>query len=133
MGQKKTAVVDGSNIAFAERTQAGDPRVANLVAVRRALESEGFDVITIVDASLRHRVDDPDQLEGLLDKQVVRQAPAGTDADYFVLKTAEEYDAYIVSNDRYEAFTDEFAWIEGRRMPLMIIGGRVELYASQPE
>jgi hypothetical protein len=87
---RRVAVVDGSNVAHEEENPRGKPKVSNLVAVRHALEAKGYQVVIIVDAAFRHEADDPEQLEALLKDQVVRQAPAGTDADYFVLETAEQ-------------------------------------------
>ncbi len=128
MGERQVAVVDGSNIGYEEKSGRHQPKVGNLLAVRRVLEEQGYQVIIIIDASFHHAVDDPQQLEKLLAEQIVRQAPAGTDADFFVLKTAEELDAVVVSNDTYEPYQQQFAWIKDRRLPLMIIGGQVELY-----
>lgn len=128
MPKTTVAVVDGANVAFIERSQNGDPKVSNLIAVRKALQEKGFDPIIIVDAALVHKVDDPDQLEAMIDDQVVRQAPAGTDADFFVIKVAENEDGWIVSNDRYKDFLDDHPWINERRIPLMIVRGEVELY-----
>jgi hypothetical protein len=34
----------------------------------------------------------------------------------------------VVSNDRFEKYSQRFEWIEERRVPLMIINGEVELY-----
>ena len=128
MDGQRTAVVDGANVAFLERTRDDKPKVSNIVAVCQALEQEGYTSIIIVDASLRHQVDDPDQLEGLFDKGVVRQAPAGTQADFFVLATADIEDALVVSNDTFEEYQRQYPWIADRRVTLMIIGGEVILH-----
>lgn len=125
---KEFAVVDGSNIAFAERSKDGKPKVSNIVAVRRMLSEQGYSPIIIVDAALRHQVDNPEQLESMIKDQVVRQAPAETDADFFVLKTAEEENAPVISNDLYEPYREQFPWIAERRVPFMIVAGNVELY-----
>ncbi len=128
MPQRNVIVVDGANVAYAERTKQGKPKVSNLVAVRRALEQRGYEPIIIADASLRYEVDDPDQLETLIDSQVIRQVPAETDADYFVLETAEQQNAPVVSNDQFEPYRDKYLWIDQRRVPLMIVEGQVEVY-----
>lgn len=120
-------VVDGANAAYAEKTDDGKPKVSNLVALYDKLAEEGYVPMIIVDASLVYEVDDPDQMEGLLDKQKLRQAPAETDADYFVLRTAEDHDAQVVTNDQYEDYQDQFD-VEKRRIPFMIVAGEVELY-----
>ena len=131
MGKGRFIVVDGANVAYEEQTQDGKPKVSNIVAVRRELVQLGYEPIIIVDASLRRQVDDSDQLERLIDEQVVREVPAGTDAAFFVVKTAEQQHARIVSNDRYRPYQDEYPWIDERRVPLMIINGQVELYEDK--
>ena len=128
MSPRQVAVVDGANVAHIETSEEGAPRVANLVAVRQALEQRGYTPIIIVDASLRHHVDDPAQLEGLIDNQTIRQAPAGVDADYFVLEIAERFEGLVISNDTFDRFRERYPWIEARRVPLMIVRGKVEFY-----
>jgi hypothetical protein len=54
--------------------------------------------------------------------------PAGTDADYWVLETAQRIDGLVVSNDRFQPYQDSYPWIEERRIPFMIIEGLVQLY-----
>lgn len=131
MGKNKIIVVDGANVAYTEKTNTGKPKMSNLIALQRELEHKGFNPIIIVDASLKYEIDDPEQLEGLLQAQSIRQAPANTQADYFILKTSEEYKSKIVSNDMFEQYKKEFSWIQERRVPLMIINGKVELYEEQ--
>ncbi len=128
MGSKEIVLVDGANVAYIEQSKGGSPKVSNLVAVRKKLESLGYRPIIIVDAALRHEIDDPKQLESLIDDQVVRQAPAGTDADFFIIETAEEEHAKIVSNDEYFDYRDKYKWIPERRVPVMIINGDVTFY-----
>lgn len=131
MKSKKKIVVDGANVAYIEKSKSGNPKVSNLVAVYQSLKEKGFDPIIIVDAALQHKIDDPQKFEKLLENQTVRQAPAGTDADYFILETAKEYHARIVTNDKYEDYQKDYPWIEKSRLPLMIINGNVELYESE--
>lgn len=83
---------------------------------------------SFVDATLRHEIDDPEQLEALLDQGVVLQAPADTSADYFVLEVADEHGAIVVSNDQFDEFRAEYPWIEERRVPYMVVKGEVHLY-----
>ncbi len=130
---KRIAVIDGANIAYAERSEKGDPKISNLLAVHAALEKKGYEPLTIVDASLVYEIDDRPQLEALIDNQTVRQAPAATDADYFVIQVAEEQNALIVSNDRYERYRTAHPWIEKRRVPVMIVQGEAELYEPKLE
>ena len=101
--------------------------------MRQALEKEGYDPIIIIDASLRHDIDDPGQLETLIDNQHIRQSPAGAEADYFVLQTAEQQNANVVSNDTFEKYRDDHDWVWERRMPFMIVEGQVQLYEKDEE
>lgn len=126
MGRK--IVVDGSNVAFEEFSKGGTPNVSNLVAVRKHVEERGFHPMILVDASLKHKVDDPDQPDALVISERIHQVPAGTDADYWVLETALRIDALVVSNDRFQPYQDAYPWIEERRIPFMIIEGLVLLY-----
>ena len=130
---KHLIVVDGANVAWNEQTKDGKPKVSNIVAMRKRLEQDGFDPIIIIDARLRHDIDDADQLEALIDGQHVRQSPAGTDADYFVLKTAKQQDAQFVTNDTFEEYRDDYDWIWERRMPFMIVEGQVQLFEDDEE
>ena len=133
MARRGDIVIDGANVAFEERSADGKPKVSNLVAIARQVRDRGYEPIIIIDASLRHEVDDPRQLEALIDDQRVRQVPAGTDADFFVLKTAEQQRAPVVSNDQFKPHREQFPWIEQRRVPFMIVEGRVQLYEQALE
>ncbi|MBV8857387.1 MAG: Zc3h12a-like ribonuclease, partial [Acidobacteria bacterium] len=74
---------------------------------------------------------DQEQLEKLIKSQQVRQVPAGTDADYFIIQFAHELDALIVTNDRYKDYADQYPWVHDRRLPYMIVKGEVVLYEDQ--
>lgn len=129
---KKPIVVDGSNIAYLETTKDGKPRVEAIEKVRSQLEEMGYRPVVIIDAALWHQVDDPDRLNRLIDQGVINQAPAGTDADVFVLETARREDAKIVTDDQYRDLTERFPDHEKRRSPVMIVDGLVEFYDLQP-
>ncbi len=129
--QKQYVVVDASNVAHEEVTEGGKPKIANLIAVRDELREQGYEPIIIADATLRHEIDDPQQLESLMDRQEVRQVPAGTDADFFIVQTAEQQNAKIVSNDRYQDFEEQFPWVKSRRVPFMIVKGQVQFYEDR--
>jgi hypothetical protein len=125
---RKAIVVDGANLAWEEKSRQGKPKLENILAVVETLEQEGFKPIVIVDASLIHEIDDPPRLDALIDRKVVYQVPAGTDADYFVLETARQHDAQIITNDQYREYRERYPDIPRRRVPVMIIGGTVQLY-----
>ena len=132
-GGKQVIVIDGANVAYEERSAGGRPKLSNLLKVRRELEERGFEAIILVDASLKYDIDDQTQLQSLIASQQVRQVPAGTDADFFIIQLAEQIDARIVTNDRYKDYAERFPWIQERRLPYMIVKGEVVLYEEQQQ
>ncbi|MDI7275519.1 MAG: hypothetical protein QME94_06040 [Anaerolineae bacterium] len=128
MAPRGAIVVDGSNVACEEQTDDGRPRIANIELAIDALSRQYEQVIVIVDASLHHRIDRPAAMRRLLDEQLVRQAPAETPADYFILEMADALDADVLSNDRFSQYHRRWPWIEHRRIPFMIIDRRLIIY-----
>ncbi|HEX8499421.1 MAG TPA: hypothetical protein VF659_02425 [Pyrinomonadaceae bacterium] len=128
---RRMVVIDGANVAYEERSAGGKPKFSNLLKVRRELEEKGFEAVILVDASLKYDIDDQEQLENLIKSQQVRQVPAGTDADYFIIQFADQLDALIVTNDRYKDYAGQHPWIAERRLPYMIVKGEVVLYDEQ--
>lgn len=126
--KRPAVVVDGANIAYLLKSKDGDARLEGVMLVRKELEKRGYRPIIIVDAALRYHVSDQKQFDQLAEKGTILTAPAGTDADYFVLRTAQLEDAYIVTDDQYREYRGEFPMIEERRIPVMIVDGHVELY-----
>lgn len=129
---ERAIVVDGSNVAYEEQSSSGKPRMANIVSMRRELVERGFEPTIIADATLRHEIDDPEQLEALFDDGTIHQAPAGATADTFVLLTAEDLGCRVVSNDTFTPYRDRHPWIDDRRVPFMIIDGAVHLSLDPP-
>jgi hypothetical protein len=117
------ALVDGSNVAHAGEGQRA--RLANILLVRDKLVEQGFDPIVVVDAALRHQIDDSAGYERLVDEGQVKQAPAGTDADYFILTFAKELEASIVSNDQFRDRSRQFAEVRKRVIRYMIVADEV--------
>jgi hypothetical protein len=119
------ALVDGSNVAHCNEDDAA--HVENILRIRDKLVEEGLDPIVVADAALRHQIDDSAAYERLIDEGIVRQAPAGTDADYFILSFARELNASIVSNDRFRDRIKQFPEARDRVIRYMILNGEVVL------
>lgn len=122
---KPIVLVDGSNVAHS--TEGEHAQLANILAVREKLTEEGFEPVVVVDAALRHQIDDRAGYERLVEQGIVRQAPAGTDADYFILNFARELDARIVSNDRFRDRLTAFPDAADRLIRYMIVRNEVVL------
>jgi hypothetical protein len=121
----RPAIVDGSNVAH--NGGAEKPSLEAIRLVARKLEEEGYHPIVVVDAALRHRIDDPAGYEALVDAGRIKQAPAGTDADYFILSFARELEAAIVSNDRFRDRVEAFPEVRERAIRFMVVEGEVVL------
>jgi len=124
-GESKTVLVDGSNVAHS--TEGEPPRVANLRAIADKLREEGLEPVIVADAALRHQIDDPRKYEEMIDAGMVRQAPAVTDGDFFILSFARELNATIVSNDRFRDRIKQFPEARERVIRYMIVQGEVVL------
>jgi hypothetical protein len=123
--EEKVAIVDGSNVAHS--TEQGTPRLANIRLICDKLQEEGYEPIVVVDAALRHQIDDDAEYEKMVEKGQIRQAPAGTDADYFILSFARELEAVVVSNDRFRNREQAFPEISDRAVRYMIVNDEVVL------
>ena len=122
-GERKLAIVDASNVAHSSE---GDRALLdNIRLVCEKLEEEGFQPIVVADAALRHQIDDSRSYEEMVDDGKIRQAPAGTDADYFILSFARELDAAVVSNDRFKDRQKAFPDALERAIRYMIVAGEV--------
>ena len=120
---RKIAIVDGSNVARSGEAEQAKLEYITLVITR--LREEGFEPLVVVGAALRHHIDEPGEYERLVETGAIRQAPAGTDADYFILAFARELDAHIVSNDRFRDREAAFAEVSDRAIRYMILTGEV--------
>ena len=117
-------IVDGSNLATEGRPL---PSLSQLdQAVREFItENPSDDVTVVVDASFGHRID-PSELplfEEAEEAGEVVSPPAGAigRGDAFLLRIAEKTGATVLSNDSFQEFHGEHAWLfeDGR-----LIGGK---------
>lgn len=118
-------IVDGSNVAHSSEGERA--ALGNITAVCDKLREEGYEPVVVVDAALRHQIDDRPGYERLVEAGSLRQAPAGTDADYFILSFARELDASIVSNDRFRDRQKAFPDAAKRLIKYMVVKGEVVL------
>src|SRR3954467_9104687 len=119
------AIVDGSNVAHSSEGTAA--RLFNIQLVCEKLIEEGYEPVGAVDAGRRQQIDNRQAYEKLVDEGKLRQAPAGTDADYFILAFARELAASIVSNDRFKDRMQSFPEARDRVIRYMIVADEVVL------
>ena len=123
--QSERVIVDASNVAHS--TEKSSARLANVRLVRDRLTEDGLTPILVADAALRHQIDDANGYEALVKAGEIQQAPAGTDADYFILTFARELDAAVLSNDRFKDRIAHFPEVRSRIIRYMIVAGEVVL------
>ena len=123
VAETKTVIVDGSNVAHSSEGEKA--LLGNIRIIREKLIEEGYEPVVLADAALRHQIDDERGFEQLVEEGTIRQAPAGTDADYFILSFARELDANIVSNDRFKDRVEAFPEVKNRVIRYMIVNGEV--------
>jgi hypothetical protein len=121
--ETRTVIVDGSNVAHS--SEGDKAQLGNIRAVRDKLVEEGYEPVILADAALRHQIDDERAFELMVESGEIRQAPAGTDADFFILAFARELEATIVSNDRFKDRVEAFPEVRDRVIRYMIINGEV--------
>jgi hypothetical protein len=119
----KVVIIDGSNVAHS--TEGDRARLDNIRIVSAKLTEEGYEPVVVVDAALRHQIDDKAGYEVMVEDGRIRQAPAGTDADYFILSFARELNAPVVSNDRFKDRLQAFPEARGQVIRYMIVNDEV--------
>jgi hypothetical protein len=125
-------LVDGSNFMI-EGKKASLSRLERLVAgLRDECNKAGttdFKIDVFVDASTRHLMSEADKERyGQGEKQgKYLQAPAGVEADAFILAHAETCSALVVTGDMYKKYQKQYPWVnrtgEGRMITAMEIAG----------
>ncbi|MHA1984916.1 MAG: NYN domain-containing protein [Candidatus Hodarchaeales archaeon] len=124
-------VLDGNNIAYSSLDK-GKPKISNLVETLNKLASNSnVDLVAaFISAKLRHTIDRPKILEEMLKEGILTQTPAEVDDDFFVLECAEEFDAFVVSNDLYRPQRKQYPWINEKRVPFVVVRGKI-IFAGQ--
>ena len=130
---REKAILDGSNIAWANGSKSkGDlPKLANLILMIDELQAMKFEeIVCVVDASLKHQIDDPDGLEELISKKNIHEAPAKSDADRFIIEYLKKNPSYLVTNDTFRKdyfYSDPWVkqHIDEYRVTFMIIDNSI--------
>ena len=122
-------VLDGSNLSFSHRDK--DRNIYELARIEVAIDQLKKECLpyecvvkVFVDASLRHGLLGPNQTKfaEMVDNRIIEKVPAGTPADAFILRWAQNNNALVVTNDRYFEYGDRFPWIKERGAGRFISG-----------
>ena len=121
-------VIDGSNVAFEQRTSNNKPNLSNLILLVETLKKLGIVNLKIIcDRSLFYCIDDKKGYSQFIKKGIIVESPEGTTSDIFILQYAFQKNGYIISNDKYREFHSIFKkeWVESRRISFKIIDNMI--------
>jgi hypothetical protein len=127
----RSIVIDGSNVAHNSKNGKTErPEVANLITIVKFLKAKGFsDILIIADASLSHKLSDPEKLEELEKEAEYKIAPANTSADVFIISYVKSKHCLLLSNDTFKQYKMVDVWtaanIDYYRLTFMIKDGEV--------
>lgn len=122
---KNYLIIDITNILNEDKDVNGKLKVNNILKVRDAVLSLGYTPGMIADASMRYHVDNSTHYDELKKKGMVKDAPAGKEADEFVLAIAKKENCKFLSNDMYNNYKKEFGqeWVFQNRLTCKFFNG----------
>ena len=111
--QDREVVLDGSNVAHNSHVDhKTPPTVQNMVLMVRYLKDKGFTNIKVIsDASLKHKLDDPERLDEIKEMVVYEESPARTSADIHIIQYVKKNHCLLVSNDKFKEWKAIDPWI----------------------
>jgi len=101
----RSIVVDGNNVCYHE----GDPKIILLKKVRAQLMKSGFKPTIFVSSALRHDIDNPAELNRLINVGWFIEVEGGEDDDLNVIEEAQRKQCKIVSNDNFKEYLKDYA------------------------
>jgi len=115
--QAQTLVIDGNNVVFYINHNKGELEcLLSLIDFTSSFAT----VYPIISSELRYRIDKPNELKRLIKNKRVLVTPSNVDVDLFILETAKQLGAYIISNDQYRQYKGHYSETIGRRISFMI-------------
>lgn len=121
---EKIYVIDGSNVAFEQRTSDNKPKLLNLINLIENLKKLGITRVKIIcDRSLYYCINDKKGYFQLINDGIIIECPEGSPSDIYILQYALQKNAYIISNDKFRDYYKSFDkdWIEDQRIAFKII------------
>ena len=133
--KKQAVLLDGLNIALHFESLKSKA----LIGIVQTLKSKGFDWLVVFDSSVRFKLKEVNDTEGLRflnklernDKDHCMITEAGTRADECILMYANEHGNHVISCDRYSDYAQLYPWVknldeQGRRVhPVSLMRGEL--------
>ena len=110
--QDRKVIIDGSNVAHNNQGADKKPRAENIITLATFLRKKGFEDISVfADASLRHKLEDKENLERLKNMCSYQEVPAETVADIFIIQYVKSKHCLVVSNDTFRDWKIHDPWV----------------------
>jgi hypothetical protein len=122
---KPLLVIDGNNVILHTRNSVNGGTLGNLNRLIEKCSKEGYDCLPLVSAKLKYTIDNPKQLLDSINQGTIIETPAGTDSDLFILETTKLFQAFVVSNDLFREYREQYYEVLKRRVPFLIIRNKV--------
>jgi|SRR5579883_3242604 len=129
--KRQKAVIDGTNALYLHTPRDPRPNIKNVFSLADIAEQTGLEPTIVFDPGIRPLITDAHEFEKLLSDARVLTVPEGKDAGLFVLETADNLNALIVSNNTYAECVSNNDWVENRRIPIAIVDGAMLLLLEQ--
>ena len=125
----KRIYVDIANLLYSDKDSQGKLKVENIGPIYETLKLYDYKPIFIADAAILHKINNVEEYETLIQKGIVRVAPAGRTADVFILKMAQKNNCMFLTNDLFRDHYEEFDkdWIKENRITYMFEDGELIL------
>jgi len=125
-------VIDVSNVAREECDAQGKAKLSSFENLIGQLAGWGLKTIAIADASLWGQIDREDEFKDYCRRGVIKQSPARTEADAWILEVASQAGGFIISRDTFRDRIEKYPGIRGRVVSFMVFDGVVMLDPEHP-
>lgn len=105
----KPIIVDGNNISY---LGVNKPAIKNITLIESHLKKRGYLPKIVVSAKLKYDIDQPRILMNLIRMGRIIEVGSGDNDDIEILELSIEYNAPIVSNDRFLEYREVYPRIE---------------------
>ena len=125
--------VDGSNVAWNNRSKKkGDiPHAENIKIVVKALKKEGFtNVVALCDSNLQYDIDDPEIYGVLVKDKILFPVRGNTVADEWIVKFKGSKDLFIITNDAYKQYRNEYRDLGSHLVRFQVAGKEAVFYGN---
>ncbi len=126
-------LIDGNNLTRenSNGVKGNFPKYERIIPTIVFFQKLGLRVKVFVSSALKYRIDRRGKREGQQFRELIKKSPfiqetpAGIDDDEFILEAAAEFNAHILSNDRYREYNGLYKNVIKRRIPFMIVDERI--------